>query len=121
MTTVAGKGRADRGSWARHELDSTAAHPMRDQRQRRVRLVSDDDRQAERVLSALDTGAIVGEDRRERLAVLDPVARPSRDDEPNTRINPVFHLRTSSTERDDAAADRPRLDPGDETTARCVE
>src|SRR3954449_6460219 len=97
MTKVARKGRADRGSWARHELDSTAAHPMRDQRQRRGPLVADDDRLAQRLLSALDASAIVGEDRRERLAVLDPVARPSRDDEPNTRIDPVFHLRTSST------------------------
>src|SRR4051812_47648093 len=107
MTKVARKGRADRGSWARHELDSTAAHPMRDQRQRRVRLVAVDDRLAQRLLSALDTSAIVGEDRRKRLAVLDPVTRPSRNDEPNARINPVVHLRTSSTERDDTAADRP--------------
>src|SRR3954466_5270021 len=97
MTKVAGKGRADRGSWARHELDSTAAHPMRDQRQRRVRLVADDDRLAQRLLSALDASAIVGENRRERLAVLDPVAPPSPGDQPNHRIHPVFHLRTSST------------------------
>ena len=85
--TFARKGWADRGSWARHELDAGAAHAMRDQRQRRVRLVGDDDRVAERLPSALDARAVAREDRRERLALLDPVARPRGDDEPDARID----------------------------------
>src|SRR5215211_9007638 len=83
-----------------------------------LRLISDRNRGAQRIAARGDPGAISGEDRRQRLAGLDPISRTSSDHEPDRWIGDVLDASPATTQLDDAAADRLRLDPRHEAAAR---
>src|SRR5207253_1894537 len=94
------------GSKPWYHFHTGAAHAMRDERERWISFIGNDERLAKCLSPCLNASAVTRKDRRQRFALLDPVAGPSRDHEADARIDTIFHLGAAPTERDDSAANR---------------
>ena len=91
---------------------------MRDERQRRLRLVADSYRLAQRARARAQSRLIAREHACDRLPRLHPIARLRRDHESDAGVHRIVHRRAPAAERDDPAPHRARLDLRDEAPPR---
>src|SRR6478672_5295840 len=104
-----------------YHLYTGAAHAMRDEREWGIGFIGNAERLSQGLSAPLNAGAVAGEDRRQRFALLDPVAGASRDHEANAWVDAIVHLRAAPTERDDSPADRSWFDARNKPAARSAE
>jgi hypothetical protein len=69
---------------------------VRDERERQIGLVGDDDRLPQRRQPRVYAGPIAREHRRQRLGVLHDVSRLDRDHEADRRVDRIVHARAAA-------------------------
>ena len=91
---------------------------MRDERERRLGVLRDENGRAQDLLAAVYPCPIFGKDGGERLTSFDPIAWPRRDHEAHGGVDLRLLGRPPAAKFDHPSADDARLDPGDEPTSR---